>query len=211
MVEVGVSARDADEQAMEPLSFRFRIEGQDEESAAQVNIPETVTSINQSGSKKTVKVVSGPLAGASIVYDSTMLQQIGVEPYFGPVEEIPPLTTAEAVGVPLNLLPPAAFPEGVTIVIPCPGVSDPSSLAVYYYDGRNWVLACDSAGNLRPGGEGWMVPGSRINHNAGNGTAASIEIQVYHFSAAVAGDTPTVSAAVESENASCFISALGGK
>jgi hypothetical protein len=214
VVEVGVSAKDVDGQSMEPLSFRFRIEGQDEESAAQGNIPETATSIAQSGSTKTVSVVSGPLAGASIVYASTMLQQIGIEPYFGPIQEIPPLTTAEAVGIPLNLLPPAVFPEGVTIVIPCPGVSDPTSLAIYYYDGENWVPACDSAGNVLPEGEGWMVRGSRINHNydAETGTPAQIEIQVYHFSAAVAADTPTVSAVAEAEGgSSCFISALGGK
>ena len=76
---------------------------------------------------------------------------------------------------------------------------------------------------MTPEGSGWVVPGSRINHNAGNGIAASIEIQVYHFSAAVAGgDTPIVSGLADSptvggteaeseEAGSCFISTLCGK
>jgi hypothetical protein len=43
------------------------------------------------------------------------------------------------------------------------------------------VVACDASGNVLPAGDGWMVPGSRVNYS--NGFPPSIELQVYHFSA----------------------------
>ncbi|GAJ20959.1 unnamed protein product, partial [marine sediment metagenome] len=53
------------------------------------------------------------------------------------------------------------------------------------YNGTGWVLACDANGNVQPDGEGWMVPGSRVNHN--DSTPPTIEIQLYHFSGILAG------------------------
>jgi len=46
----------------------------------------------------------------------------------------------------------------------------------------DWYLANDGddQGTVQPDAEGWMVPGSRVNHN--NGDPSTIEIQVYHFS-----------------------------
>jgi hypothetical protein len=50
----------------------------------------------------------------------------------------------------------------------------------------SWMpAACDPEGAVLPGGESWMVPGSRVNHN--NGNPSTIEIKLYHFSAAQAG------------------------
>jgi hypothetical protein len=57
------------------------------------------------------------------------------------------------------------------------------------FNGVNWVLACDSAGNVATGGEGWMVPGSRVNHN--NSVPPTIEIQVYHFTGVQTGISTT--------------------
>ena len=42
----------------------------------------------------------------------------------------------------------------------------------------------DADGNVLAGGEGWLVPGSRVNHTETN--PALIEVQVYHFSGAQA-------------------------
>ncbi len=36
-----------------------------------------------------------------------------------------------------------------------------------------------------PGGDGWMVPGSRVDHS--NGNPSTVEIKVYHFSAVQVG------------------------
>jgi hypothetical protein len=49
-----------------------------------------------------------------------------------------------------------------------------------YHDGTQWLPAADAAGNVLSGGEGWMVPDSRVNHVASN--PVLIEVQVYHFS-----------------------------
>jgi hypothetical protein len=79
-------------------------------------------------------------------------------------------------------------------------------------NGQQWVMACDPNGNVQPGGVGWMVPGSRVNHN---GDQAWIEIKVYHFSAVIvatnSGTTVTVESGGIGGGGGCFISALGGK
>jgi hypothetical protein len=113
------------------------------------------------------------------------------------------------VGVAMNLLPPAVFPSGVTVVIPCPGYTNADSLYLYYFNGWEWVMACDPAGNVQEGGVGWMVPGSRVNHN---GNPAYIEIEVYHFSAVIAatasGTTVTVQSSGGGGGGGCFISSI---
>ena len=118
----------------------------------------------------------------------------------------------------MNLQPPAVFPEPVTLLIPCPGYNDVSGLPVYYWDGHEWWLACDAAGNVTPEGEGWIVPGSRVNHNKDGKNHAYIEIQVYHFSAAAAasletseastGSTASTALQCSAEKGSCFISTI---
>jgi hypothetical protein len=171
--------------------------------------------------KKTVTVQGGALNGASITYDSSLAQELGFEPGFGPIEEVP---QAPRLGVPLNLVPPAVFPNPVTLTIPCPGYEDVSNASIYYYDGREWWLACDAEGNVTPEGVGWMVPGSRVNHNEDENSPAYVQIQVYHFSAAAAAaeaEAPDTSLRVEgnrsvevagsssgSGSGGCFISAL---
>jgi hypothetical protein len=85
----------------------------------------------------------------------------------------------------MNLQPHTFFPAPVKLIIPCPGYADVSGLNIYYFDGSSWALASDAAGNVQPGGEGWMVPGSRVDHNETD--PAAIEIRVYHFSGVQAG------------------------
>ena len=130
-----------------------------------------------------IKVDSGDLLGAKVIFDSSENQT----PTLGPTDEIPPVNLAgvSGVAVPMNLQPPTVFDTPVKILIPCPGCADVGSLNVYYYDGNSWALACDAAGNVKPGGDGWMVPGSRVDHN--ETVPATIEIQVIHFSGAQAG------------------------
>jgi len=133
-----------------------------------------------------VEVVSGQLTGAKIIFDSSELQT----PLFGPMDEIPKVTGANGVGIPMNLQPPAVFDTPVKILIPCPGYSTVGGLNVYYYDGNSWVLAVDAAGNVRAGGEGLVVPGSRVDRD--DSDPPSIEMRVIHFSGFQAG-APAVS------------------
>ncbi len=214
-VEVTVQAMDVKGNLMEPVFFSFRVEDEQTSNQAKTKLPQvTVLEDKPEVGKKTVTVETGSLEGSAIIYDSAMLEELGFEPGFGPTDEVP---LSPGGGAALNLQPPAVFPEPVTLHIPCPGYNDVSGLPIYYWDGQEWWLACDGAGNVTPEGEGWIVPGSRVNHNKDLKNQAYIEIQVYHFSAAAAGAleasegyTGTGGTAVQSNSGggSCFISTL---
>ncbi|MDY6881832.1 MAG: fibronectin type III domain-containing protein [Thermodesulfobacteriota bacterium] len=176
-----------------PLSLEFGVESESEHMEANDpnNLPETQDvspddpDLDDSlyAYDSGVEVISGDLRGAKIIFGSGM----PVEPTFGPTNEIPPLDVSGAYQ-PMNLEPPSVFDPPVKIFIPYPNHEDVSDLNIFLFNGTEWVLACDSAGNVQPGGEGWMIPGSRVNHNSGNPSA--IEIKVYHFSAVQAGYAP---------------------
>jgi subtilisin family serine protease len=130
-----------------------------------------------------IRINSGDLENAKVLYDSSETRT----PFFGSLDEIPPLNVSGsgAVGVPMNLQPPTVFDNPVRIFIACPGYTDVGGLSVYYYNGSRWARASDAAGNVLTGGDGWMVPFSRVDHNETD--PPTIEIQVYHFSGAQAG------------------------
>jgi hypothetical protein len=89
-VEVTVQAVDIKGFSLESDFFSFRIESEEAARWAQDKAPVTVVSKdNPVIGKKTVTVQGGPLDGASIIYDSSLAQEVGFEPEFGPVEEVP--------------------------------------------------------------------------------------------------------------------------
>ena len=126
-----------------------------------------------------IQVDRGDLTGAKIIYRSDE----PLAPTFDFSKELPPLDVKgmEGVGRPLILKPHAVFSTPVKIFIPCSEYSDLSKLCIMLHNGEKWAAACGEHGEILPGGEGWMVPGSRVNHH--NGGSSKIEIQVYHFSA----------------------------
>ena len=189
-VNIMINATDIMGNTMNPASIDFNVETQQEHDSLpnQENLPDTsavdaedplLGGLYDDG----LQVVSGALAGAKIIFENDGL----VNPQFGPLNEIPAvnLSGVKGAGVPMNLQPHSFFPTPVKLIIPCPGYTDVSGLSVYYYNGSNWALASDAAGNVQPGGDGWMVPGSRVDHN--ETVPATIEIRVYHFSGAQAG------------------------
>jgi subtilisin family serine protease len=189
-VNVRVDATDIMSDSISQASFDFNVETLDEHEAARNpdNLPDIVSvgaeDPDLEGSLDDgIRVDSGDLQGAKIIFDSSELQL----PAFGPLNEIPSVNLAgvSGVAVPMNLQPPTVFDTPVKIFIPCPGYTDVGSLNIYYYNGSGWALAADAAGNVQPGADGWMVPGSRVDHNETD--PATIEIRVYHFSAAQAG------------------------
>jgi hypothetical protein len=132
-------------------------------------------------------ITTGTLKNFSLGFDSA--KDI---PTLGSSEDIweVNLSGVTSVGTPLNLQPSGThFNPPVKIFIPCPGYTDVSKLNVYYYDDdtSEWHLAndADEPYTVQQYAVGWMVPGSRVNHN--NGDPSTIEIQVYHFSGAQAG------------------------
>jgi hypothetical protein len=209
---------------MAQASFDFNVETSSEQVTAQNNEPYTSTLTNSPAiGLITESIDSGPLAGAKVVYDSNE----PVKPIFGPVNEVPVVggvgITPAPSSYPLNLEPPTVFNKPVRIFLPFPDSSDSSdpsddvsNFSVALYDGENWVVACDASGNVLPAGDGWMVPGSRVNHN--NGFPPSIELQVYHFSAVqaavVTGGGSSLSAASAAGDGGgggggCFIATVG--
>jgi subtilisin family serine protease len=192
-VNVKVDATDSMTNAMPQASFDFKVETQvqSDEAWAPENLPDSQpVAVDDEdldgGLDDGVEVLSGQMTGAKIIFDSSELQT----PLFGPIDEIPALTGANGVGIPMNLQPPAVFNTPVKILIPCPGYSTVGGLNVYYYNGNRWVLAVDAAGNVHVGGDGLVVPGSRVNRN--DTDPPSIELRVIHFSGFQAG-APAVS------------------
>ncbi len=215
-VTVTFEATDVRKDSLTPKTLTFRIQTAAEEQKEADTLPNTVTVPNKPTAGFTTSGVTNTatmLDRAAIIYDSSLPGNTGIIPYVGPTEDIPVfnVTGYTAVGVAMNLLPPALFPAAVTLVIPCAGYTDVGSLYVHYYNGQQWVMACDPAGNVQSGGVGWMVPGSRVNHN---GNPAWIEIRVYHFSAVIAASSAGRSVALQSGEegggggGGCFISSL---
>ena len=208
-VNIRVDVKDRREDWIPQAEFNFNIESEDEHEVASDNLPETNPVVPEdSGYDAGVEVSSGNLEGARIYYDSDE----PVHPSFGPLGELPLFNVSgmEAVGVSMNLQPPTVFSTPVKIFIPCPGQTDVSNLRIYLYNGIDWVLACDANGNVRSGGEGWMVPDSREDHN--NDNPPGIEIEVYHFTGIQAGLPVTgggqVSGGGGGSSGGCFIETL---
>ncbi|MBI9078014.1 MAG: hypothetical protein JEZ02_21635, partial [Desulfatibacillum sp.] len=207
-VNMAVDAKDRRLDYMDQEVFAFQVENEQEQQDATANQPETQPADPADPGlggdyDAGVQATGSGLDGAKIIYNSGET----VIPYFGPVGEVPTLNLhgIEAVGTALNLQPPAVFTTPVKVFIPCPG-QNPANLRVFLFDGTQWVLACSQDGNVAPGGEGWMVPGSRVNHS--ETSPATIEIQVYHFTGVQAAANEDKQAAPDSSSDSCFIRAL---
>jgi hypothetical protein len=208
MVTVTVDVMNRRDVAVQ-ASYNFKIETQEEYDYAHdpANLPES-GAVDPSdpaleGPYDTgIQVSSGELDGAKVISASTE----PLSPNFGPLDEIPPVPGGR--GTPVNLEPFTVFNTPVKVFLPYPKGDDVTQLAIYVYKGGTWVCGCDSKGRVRPGGDGWFVPGSRVDHN--NSDPPTIEIKVYHFSAIQAGpdvgdpSIPSLSGA--ETGGGCFIS-----
>ena len=183
IVQIWMTAEDIYRNEIAVECHDFKIESDDQQAHAFDHLPESqslyikdATGIHDA----LVEVVSGVLAGTRIFYNSDE----PLLPAFGSIGEIEPVAfgTDRAIGVPLNLMPHTVFNNPVKLHIPFANGTDVTALAIHYFNGIQWLPACDAGGNLLPGGKGWMVPGSRVNHP--DQSPPSIEIEVYHFSAA---------------------------
>jgi len=216
IITIGVDAKNRRGVPIDPVpSYTFKIESETQHYAA--HDPDSLPDIGAVSAEDPdledseyvydagIQVNSGDLEGAKIIYNSNE----PVIPRLGPTDEIPSIAGARSA--PMNLQPPAAFNTPVKILIPFPGRTDVTDLSIYVYKGRSWALACDSSGTVRPGGDAWMVPGSRVDHNDRN--PSTIEIKVYHFSAvlAISETDSSISDNAAEQVGGCFIAtaALG--
>ena len=189
----------------------------------QVLNPEDIPAPYDQDYNRGWRITLGDLQGFTVFYHNSD----GIVPTLGPTDDIPALRQSiadvQGVGVPLNLEPSGThFSPPVLLLIPCPGYSDVSRLDVYYYDDNRaeWFLAHDAEDDpdvVQPDAVGWLVPGSRVNHNSGN--PSTIEIRVNHFSgvqaaaaagsqAVVGGGDSGVAPAGGGGGGGCFISSV---
>jgi hypothetical protein len=185
VINIKVAVRDIRNNLLQPHPFEFKIETRSQSAASGLNLPQTDEyyiddpffgdlNLYDVG----IEIIDGALSGAKLVY-SSLEPQI---PVFGPADGIEEINLAgiRAVGLPLNLRPHTVFDTPVKLFIPAVDDVDVTTAGLAYHDGTQWLPAADADGNVLAGGEGWLVPGSRVNHTETR--PALIEVQVYHFS-----------------------------
>jgi hypothetical protein len=218
-ISIKVAIRDVAGNILKPAPFEFKTETADSRAASGQNQPETrdfygVDTDSGGSLDAGIELVEGELAGAKILYNSNE----PLTPQFGPYDGIEKVNIegSETVGMPLSLAPHTVFDTPVKLFIPVPEEADIFSVGLAYHDGTQWLSAVDADGNVLAGGEGWMVPGSRVDHT--DSRPALIEVQVYHFSGvqAVVGETteeeekPPCHGSGSCVYASCFIYSTAG-
>jgi hypothetical protein len=182
-IHIKVAIRDVAGNILKPAPFEFKTETAASRAVSDQNLPETrdlygVDTDSGGSLDAGIELVEGELAGAKILYNSNE----PLTPQFGPYHEIEKVNIegSETVGMPLSLLPHTVFDTPVKLFIPVPEEADIFSVGLAYHDGTQWLSAVDADGNVLADGEGWMVPGSRVDHP--DNYPALIEVQVYHFS-----------------------------
>jgi hypothetical protein len=185
IVSVGVDIEDTATNILATAEFDFIIESEQASTNTAENMPQTAP-INPSDPMLSgyydsgIKVLEGPLKGAKIIYSS--LEPI--PPVIGPLLDMAELEAdeAQAVGLPLNLMPYTVFDTPVKVFLPVPDAVETDDLGVYFHNGLEWQAGCDPAGDVSDAALGWMVPESRVIHD--DPEPALIGIAVHHFSAA---------------------------
>jgi purple acid phosphatase-like protein len=155
-----------------------------------------------------LEVQSGDLRGAKVIYNASQPNAV----FLASNNELPPFNVENVTPIndPLNLQPASVFNVPAKLIIPCPDISNVSRVNIYVTDGQEWQLALNSSG-VQAGGYGWILPGTRVNHN--NGDPSSIEFKVYHFSGVQGGivntpvppDNDSDDDSPEDDVGSCFL------
>jgi hypothetical protein len=174
IVDVQLGAQDTAGNIMPDYGYSFKAESLAQHDTAKQELPSTI--LDTSNPNEYVLSINSEnlLKGAKIKYSPDE----PIAPRFGPLNEIPNLDIVLGIGMPLNLEPAVVFHKPVTLILPCPGVSDLASLEIYGYQP---VLGWKPASEF----DGWVVPNSRINHP--ETPIPAIELQVYHFTAIQTG------------------------
>jgi len=222
VIKITVEVRDIQNNILQPLPFEFKIDPSTLMAVSEQNLPQTDEfyieerlpgDLRDAG----IEILDGELYGAKVLYSS----REPLTPDFGPADGIEEINLAgmRAAGPPLNLTPHSVFDIPVIVFIPVFDDVDITAAGLAYHDGTQWLQVADADGNVLAGGEGWMVPGSRINHCETR--PALIEVQVHHFSG-IQAVTFTGGGLNEDEKnqnnsgtrvvvfASCFIDAAAG-
>ena len=187
VVNIKVAIKDNRNNTLQPAPFEFKIESNTQKTASQQNLPKTnefytLDSLSEHNYDAGIEITEGHLRGAKVIYSS----REPLAPEFGPLSAVEKLNLegARAVGMAVNLMPHTVFDTPVTLFLPIREDVDIRTVGLAYHDGTQWMPAVDADGNVLRGAEGWMVPGSMVNHV--ESSPPLIEVQVHHFSAAQA-------------------------
>jgi hypothetical protein len=187
VINIKVVIKDSRNNTLRPAPFEFKIESGAQKRASRKNLPQTnefyaSDLFPEKNHDAGIEVTEGKLRGAKVIYSS--LEPL--TPEFGSLNTIEDINLEgiRAAGMPANLMPHTVFDTPVTLFLPISEDADIRTVGLAYHDGTQWMPAADAEGNVLPGAEGWMVPGSRINHE--QSSPPLIEVQVHHFSAAQA-------------------------
>jgi hypothetical protein len=183
-VRIKVEVRDIENNILPSHWFEFQVETRARNSACGQNLPPTADYYIDDPYPGDpydagIEIIDGPLAGAKVIFSSREPLTPAFRSSDG-IEEIGP-AGMRAAGQPLNLWPHTVFDVPVKLFVPVADDVDITAACLAYHDGTQWLPAVDAGGNALAGGEGWLVPGSRLNHMESH--PALIEVQVYHFSA----------------------------
>ena len=168
VLTVTVEAGDINGYWMTPYAYSFKTETSEEQAAAADMAPEITVIVDTVQGWTTLYGQEGTeLEGVTVTYSNDEM----VPPRFGPSDEIPPMDDPRMLGILLNIEPTSYYETPVTIIVPVSGVLDITKLRVYYFNpSLGWVRAA--------GGDGWLVPGSRIEYlEAG---VETVEFQIAH-------------------------------
>ena len=153
-----------------------------------------------------LQVISGLLEHTKLIFNSAHPAKPAIFIDFEGLENVERMSPTAYVQPPTLFAPPAK------LIIPIPDIRQVDSVEIYIKEGDQWVPACSTNCQVGSNGYGWIVPGSRVNHN--NGNPSRIEIKLHHsadFQAGIA-EVSTAPAlpkvAEERAEANCFIDSL---
>jgi hypothetical protein len=163
-VGINIEACDMVGNSMQPYQYRFKVRDSVPDLPAQTLSEDPHP--DQSGDTLSLTLEEGEMAGAWMEF----LDDSSVQPYFGPISEIPTLDGGSS-RLDLNLQPTMVFHDPVRIFLPLPG-KDLREYKIYHYDPNpefGWQEAAV--------GDGWLE--YRENHQASD--PPTIELWLNHF------------------------------
>jgi hypothetical protein len=189
-VEVEIEACDLVGNSMDPYQYRFKIRDSVPDLPRQTRSKDP--NPTEDGDPLTVTLLEGEMAGTRIEY----LDTVPVEPYFGPMDEVPSMPALALSVPPLNLQPTVVFHDPVKIFIPLPAGKELRKYKVYHYNPNpqiGWQLSVP--------GDGWLE--YRENHDMAE--PPMIEIWVKHFTGIQLGYEAASSGSGGGGSGGCFI------
>lgn len=168
VVTVTIEASDINGYVMTPYAYSFKTETTAQRLIAASTSPAVDTVVDATQGLTSLYGKEGTeLDGFMLTYATSET----VPPRLGPSSEIVPMDDPRMLDLLLNVEPVSYYETLVTVTADVSSVVDLSSTRIYYYNpSLGWVRALE--------GDGWLMPGSRVEHI--EGTTKVLEFQVQY-------------------------------